>query len=381
MAGVVRALRVIARPSWRQWAALTLISGVLAGGAIEAGTAARRTATAFPRMLADSRLANADVAGDQSTHSYGSGARYLDAVEQLPEVGSVTREGGLELLQQKPDGTLDERLSLTDTATAFIPSDKTLFRTTELLRVIDGRLPSPDRPDEMVINPEMASIMGWHVGSHPGGLKIFPRAATDRRGNPIPDKGIPVDLTVVGIVRYPTELLFDSNTRVPRAFLTYAFSLAHPRSTFYSVDLIHLVPGTTITSFRSKVAEVAQHYNGQLVSVVSTVEGAAAAAQTLRPQQAALWALSIVGLLIAVGLLGQGIATNLNDALQELQVLRSVGMGRRGRRAVGLLAGAASAVATAVIAVGVATLLSPLAPQSRILASRSISRCSGSAPA
>src|SRR4051812_32470595 len=105
MRGVIRAFRAIAGPQWKQWVLLVLISGSLAGAAITAGSAARRTATAFPRMIAASRLANADVAADQ-TYSVSIGNRYLDAVERMPEVGSAIREGGLDLQQVLPDGKL-----------------------------------------------------------------------------------------------------------------------------------------------------------------------------------------------------------------------------------------------------------------------------------
>src|SRR5437763_16672933 len=99
MRGIARALLTIARPRWKQWVLLVLISGSLAGAAIAAGSTARRTSTAFPRMLVQSRLANADVAADQS-YGTAAGAAYLDDVGRLPQVGSVTREGGIELLRE-----------------------------------------------------------------------------------------------------------------------------------------------------------------------------------------------------------------------------------------------------------------------------------------
>jgi hypothetical protein len=347
-------------PRWRQWLALVVISGSLAGGALAAGSAARRTHTAFPRMLVTSHLADVQVAGDQ-TYGVAEGDHYLDAVAKLPQVASASRVGGMDVEQLAADGGLDDRFN-TGTATAYVSRDPQAYRETELLRVVDGRLPAVDRNDEMAVNPEMAALMGWHVGSQPPRLRLFPNPAHTRNGVPVPAKGIPIQERIVGIVRNPSELLFAENARVPRIFLSYQFAMDHPDSTFYSLGLVHLRPGVDITSFRAAITEVAAHFPGEFVSAVSTSEGAAALNQALSPQEYALWVLGAIGLLAAAALLAQGAAANLRAALPDFQVLRSLGMSRGTRQGVSLVATAMAAVTSALLAFGIAALLSPLGP-------------------
>jgi len=360
MRGVALALKVIGRQRWRQWLVIVLISGGLAGAALAAGSAARRTSTAFPRMLTDSRIANAHVNVDQSVQGIDGAHRYLREIEALPQVGTAAREAGVNLQQVLPNGRIDQRLN-TGTALALEPEDDRTFRTTELLRVEAGRLPAVDHADEIAINPELAHLTGWHIGSRPSGLEVFGLDAFDQNGEPVVGKGIPVSLTVVGIVRYPTELL-ASDDSPPRAYLSHAFAQEHPRATYYEVGLVHLRQPEDIGAFRDAVTTITRRYRGLTPSVVSTPAGAAAASKALQPQDAALWALFGIGLLSALVLLVQGTAATLRATIPDLQILHALGMSRTDHRRLCLQASALAALATAVLAIGVAWLLSPLGP-------------------
>ena len=143
------------RAGWRGWAALALLTG-LAGGAVLAATAgARRTDSAFPRFLRDTNSAQVLVGPALS----GVGDGFDLAVGRLPGVMRIAPVVGLNAQPLTRAGRVDQA------AEVAAPLDGRLGKVLERPRMLAGRQPRPDRPDEVMVDQIAAAQLGLHVGS------------------------------------------------------------------------------------------------------------------------------------------------------------------------------------------------------------------------
>src|ERR1700733_894676 len=84
MAAAYRLFLMGARARWKPWLAFALLVAVISGTVLTAAAGARRTETAFPRLLQADKAANVLV----SPQNLGSPALYA-AISRLPEVSSL----------------------------------------------------------------------------------------------------------------------------------------------------------------------------------------------------------------------------------------------------------------------------------------------------
>jgi putative ABC transport system permease protein len=285
--------------------------------------------------------------------------RYLAAVRNLPPVIASAREGAVDL-QVVRDGRIDERFN-TGTALGVAPEDDHLFRSIQRLRILRGREPLADRADEIALNPELARLGHWHVGSIITEMKVFPLSA-HKQGEPIASKGIPLRLTVVGIVRTSDELLSSEENRDPRAYMSRAFAREYPNLSYYEVEFLRLRHDVNTAGFRGLVEEVAHRYAGIQPYVADLDAGLATAQRSLRPQESVLWVLGAVGVLATVIVLAQGFAARVDGLSAELRIVGAMGLSPRAQRGVLLIGGLLLGIAAAAVAVVAAVLLSPLGP-------------------
>ena len=89
MGSVWLALRAELRARWRPVAALAVLLGVIGGVVLAAAAGARRTDTAYPRLLQWARAAQVDVvpAGN------GVPTAYFGALGRLPQVAAMSTIG------------------------------------------------------------------------------------------------------------------------------------------------------------------------------------------------------------------------------------------------------------------------------------------------
>jgi hypothetical protein len=139
------------RARWRSWLVLGVLAGATAGLAAAGVAGARRTEQALPRFIAaaprvDAAVLPNDVAFD---------ARQRAAVARLPEVEQTMPFWVPILLQvAKPSG-LDS---------ALLPRNLAMSRTAESV-LVAGRHTNPRRPDEAVIDQNIARHYGLGLGS------------------------------------------------------------------------------------------------------------------------------------------------------------------------------------------------------------------------
>src|SRR5919199_1661286 len=152
MAGVWLRARAELGARWKAWLSLTLMLGLFGGSVIAIAAGARRTDTVYPRFLQWSRAW--DVAVPHFRSSKGSSDNVfatvsLARVEALPHVASATR---IEIY--------DTRGAISVNA----PLDSEGYRSSTRAKVVEGRLPGLNAPNEVALNWIRAQTLGIHVG-------------------------------------------------------------------------------------------------------------------------------------------------------------------------------------------------------------------------
>ena len=163
-------LRADLRRRWRPMLGMVLLIGLVSGVVLVAAAGARRTSTAYPRLLRWASTAQLDlVPGQPRAGAAGQGRTgYYAAVARLPQVASLSAVDLLGMAVQPPHGPPDPNINTTgslDAATGL---------TVNRVRVLAGRLYDPADPRAVMIDQRMAGLA--HVRSrrdparpgHPG---------------------------------------------------------------------------------------------------------------------------------------------------------------------------------------------------------------------
>ena len=172
MGSVVFAFRAWMRQRWQVALGLALLLGLIGGIALTAAAGARRTATAYPRLLRWSNAASVQVIPG----CVGLGGFYT-ALARLPQVASMSTEVVYELAVPGGGGTPAGQLE------AVASPDGTLGQTTDQVRILAGRRPPPAAPAAVMIDPQLAAQQRLRPGSTlhllgvPSTAKVCPAAA------------------------------------------------------------------------------------------------------------------------------------------------------------------------------------------------------------
>lgn len=347
MAAVWLWVRAELRSRWRAWLGVVLLIGLAGGAALAAVAGARRTASSFDRFRDEAAGSHAVVFSDGDPS-------LLDAVERLP---GVIGSGRGAILLSSPVGT-DLRAGLDFAVGA--PLDDRSLRTIDRPRLLLGRLPATDRPDELAVNEALARRLHLQIGDRltlqgPTSAELQACFETgecdDLRGGPA------APVVVVGVTRSLSDLddrTFDSyGAIVSGAFYRrYGERTASPGSGL----AVRLAGGdSALPNFREAVAGISEDLDVEPGSS-GTVDDA------LRVQSQGLLVFAAAAALAGLVAVGQAYARLAAAGAAGIATLGALGAGRRRRctAAVGPLA--LVAPAGAVLAVAVAWLASPLLP-------------------
>jgi hypothetical protein len=328
-----------------------LVFGIAGGIALTALSGARRTASAFPRLLDETRTGDVTVNPDLGTFS----ALEYEAILGLPGVESGTFIGGAGLVTAGPDGGPDlENFDLQ----VFVV-DGGLDR--DRLLIAEGRMPAREAPDEMLLSPSVSSDLGLDVGDtvsmYAADFELL--QACEAQPDDCADPFEPVEVTVVGIGRMTDEIA-EPSMEEGRAVLSPAFLDAHPNALFYWGGLFHLAPGASVGEFRSAVADLAPEEPIAFETTSGVVDRFQSA---VRPQAVALALFGAVVGAAALLFVGLALVRQAAGFGADRAALLAMGTRRRSFAMLGGLHGAVAAAVGAVVAVVVAIALSPLTPQ------------------
>ena len=351
MAAVWARARAELRSGWRRGIGLALLIGLIAGAALAAAAGARRTDSALERFNRDQRAADALLLDDGEAPVK---APPPDDIAKLPNVVATAR--GLYAYMLANQG-------------AASPADAALGRDVNRLKVLDGRLPRPDRADEVAVAFDAAKREQLRLGS------TFPIIETDQPESAAFVKEHPeaqMTMRVVGIVAGPGELppqppgltaVIHGTPALYRFFRAnedlVATSAHRAEQVTPDSTWVRLAHGQAdLPAFRRALRTA----TGVEPFVTTPQVLDANSRNSIHLQAQALWLLTALLALVAAVVFGQLLSRFIAVETVDGSRLRALGMTSRQVLAVTLARLAVLAAVGALVAVLVAVCLSPLTP-------------------
>lgn len=334
------------RAGWRDWAALALLIALAGGAVLTAAAGAVRTDTAYPRFLAASRVASALVA------PAGPGAGGFDAaVGKLPGVAAAAAVVGISAVPLKADGTPD------NAANTVASLDSRLGRTLEIPKLLAGRLPAANAPQEVAVSQIGAQQLHLRAGS------TLRMTAMDQSS---PPHTRPLTERVVGVfVTEGSVVPVNDQDQTPQIIASLAlYRQLGPAYEAYDGVYVKLKPGASLSELSAGAQGLTRRYpstNGQVFVADQSMQEATVE-RAIRPQAIALALFALALAVTALLIVGQAVSRTLVGATADNAALAALGMTRRQLLAAGLLEVAAATVAGGLLAVVVAIAASPLTP-------------------
>jgi ABC-type lipoprotein release transport system permease subunit len=352
------------RRSWRSALVLVVLVGVVGGGVIACTAGARRTASAYPRLREASNAAELMVSPN---------GELADPEPLLDSIGGLAGVRDLAPLQGLALVTLpDSPLGWLEVEGAIVGLDGRASYEIERPKLFRGRLPAPDRADEVLVNPAIAA-QGIDVGDRLD-LVLVHTSVLDAADDTAPaldqhrpGSAVPVPVTVVGVGATTDEIvpftLLSSGAwfRAPPALA----EMAGRENVMFDGILVDAEPGADLNVLRREIdrisAELAEQLPGGLFVVDQTAQ-AARVQDGIRPVAVALgmfaFVLGAVAAVVVGLLLRRHVATQERDAT----TLESLGFTGRERQLASMLRAGAIGLTGSVVAVATALLLSPRFP-------------------
>lgn len=359
-------LRADLRNGRRAMVGLVVLLGLFGGLVTATAAGARRTATAYPRLLR--AVHTGDVLAGPGGPFTGT-AGFYDAVADLPAVRAVGPVVGLQF--SRGDQVLP----------AFGSIDGRFGFTVERPNVLRGRLPRPDRADEVFVNRNLARLHGLAVGDHLDlAIDVQQSEVVPGPHGPVPARHrrpIPVSATVVGIGVFAREVVpLTDLSAEPWMLVPPAITdLAQPEHVAFEAAVIDAAPGSDIAGLLGGIDELARAHADTVgpdgLFTVDLTEQTDAAQESIRPLGVALALFAAVVGLVALVIIGQAVRRHVMAPAAEDAALAAIGSTGRERAVGRLLRGgvlgslaAAVAVAAAVLSssrfpIGVAALAEP----------------------
>lgn len=324
------------RRYWRSLVLVGLIAGLVGGVATASFAGARRTSTAYDRLLAASDHADAYLQmleADPATIEAITAATSVErAVDALYVVGRNTEVPNVVLLPVQASAT---------------PMPDPVVRR--------GRLPDPAERDEVVITERMAGFMGVEVGD------VWPYQALTHAefADLLRDRwegtasGLRMDLQVVGIVRTPTDA---SLSDFPFMFGTPALHTeldGGPGAT-HGV-WVHFAPGADAGDLFAEVPALAAAESGGSAFLIDFGAERQPLDRGIAVLVNGLLAFGAVTIVAGAVVVGQLVAREAQRVAPDRGVLRDLGLTTGAARWASLSAGvlslAVAAATTVVVAV------------------------------
>ena len=357
VAAVLAAGRATLRRSRLVTILLIVLVGVAAGATMAAVAGARRTDSAFPRLVEET-----DSADVQVTPLVGR--IDLDAVERLPQ---VTRSGRLLAFEIQPR-VAGAPVDIETTRGAFASADGELYYKIDRPHVLEGRLPRPDRAGEILVNEAFAEEFDVAPGDRYEGVLIDYGALLEfsESGRPIEELDLdaiqtPVDFEIVGLSRGQAEIIpAEDQISDSAMILSPAFAERYGDQALADSLVADLRRGADgVDAFKAEVRDLFP----DAVIEFPTKEGKLETVdRSVSPYSIALYLFAVVIGVAAFLVLGQILARQVAVDAIEVPVLRAIGMSPGQSIGTVITRSVVVGVAGAVLAVVVAVLASRLFP-------------------
>ena len=326
---------------WRGWVSLCLLTALLSGLALAAASAGHRTATAFPQFVA--------------AHGYDAlviSAAPMPALTTLPAVASAT--------------VVHEFAAGTPTCACARPINPAYFNLSHvapsdlprMVKLVAGRMPNQNSPDEVLASFRMQQDIGVGVGTV---IRVPLYSAAQQsaylNGAAVTPAGGTVRLRVVGIEAAEAEFPFAATTSYA-LYTTAAFSrLWAGRTASVAFSFVRLRGGAAAFPRFQAQARAAGAFT---VADADTAVGSIGTA--IWPQVLGWWLLAGLTALAGMVVLAQALTRQAEADAEPYGVYSALGATWRQLAGVGMIATLLVAVAGASIGTALAVLLSPLTP-------------------
>ena len=336
--------RTTLRRRWRAWLGIALLIGLFAGVVTAAAAGARRTDSAYRRLLQANN--SADIRIEDFIPNPEVAVVTPQAVEGIPDAA----EANSFRVYQNAQDLAQPNYNASDDGRAFGTG---LSR----LKLLSGREARPDQPGEAMADFTARLHVGQHVS--------LPLTRSLNGDSHTPDDKAPSlmkDVTIVGIVAAPTQFPpynLHSYYAGPSIYLTPAFyrSVGN-QAVALDMTLLRTKPGRSAAA----ESELQALGNGKAVPSTDMSQQAHEVDRSIHLEAIAVWLLA--------GLLGLVLVLVVSQLLARQAFLEGVddptltALGMTGAQVtVGALArGLVISTAAAMVAVATAVALSPLAP-------------------
>jgi hypothetical protein len=352
MGSVWLSLRADLRSRWPSLIGLALLLGLVCGVVLAAAAGARRTDTAYPRLLRWANAAQVNVLnGPRLT-------RYDAALARLPQVASASTASVY-------NTALPARRGLPQTVVeTFASPGQALGVSADRVKILQGRMFNPRAAGQAMIDQQLAGLEHLRPG---GTLHLLVIPDNPATGSPEPWRAVPLAFRVSAVVAFASQIVPATRTNSePMALLGSPFTrmrLARLSSEGIQTGL-RLRPGASMANFLAAAAALAKrhHVPAGAFNIVNLSDEFTTTERAIRPEAIALAAFAALLALIALTTIGQLLSRQLILDAAEFPILRALGMTRARLAVLSLVRVAAVTIAGAAIAVAVAIAVSPLMP-------------------
>jgi hypothetical protein len=332
--------RADVRRAWRGVIGIGLIAAVAGGAVLALVLGARRTQTAYARLVDAGDYAQVRV------DMFGGDQGRVAAVRSRPEVAD----------SMVASGYVGRRDATEDWVQVSAVADP---RALDRLLVVRGRVPSADAPDEVVLTEHTAAVMRLRPGDR-FATRFYSAAQFPdvQRDVFVPPSGAHVAMRVVGLTRDPSDAQLDAAAKVITAGPGFRARYG-PATQAVTTVFAWLAPGADVARLRA-YAERSSSEGGTSVHVL----GAPTASLGDNRRAVVIGLLLCALLAAAAGLLalGQAAVRQVARSAGERRTLVALGTTRGGRVMAAFFASWPVAAVGALGAVIVAVALSPLFP-------------------
>jgi hypothetical protein len=338
---------------------LAVLIGLLGGVAMASLVAARRTDSSYPRFLASTNPSDLIVQPNGGNGNYN----FLAQIARLPHVKQEETATSVSAATITPHGGIGTVLQ---SQVQLISSPDGLFSHQDRVTIVQGRAVNPGHPDEVVASPQAAALLALHVGSR---VPVGVWSGGQKNITPFYRK---LDLTVVGIGVFNTQVLQDDIDSVRTGFLLGSPSLARQFGSCCTSDVyvgLQLTGGSRYDTVVAQEYEQLEnsspfyaHGGGQLLQVLQVYDTSAIEAdaqRAIRPEAIALGVFAVIAGLAALIIGAQSISRQLQAGSGDTEILRGLGAGPAVTAADGLPGILGAIAAGSLLATAVTVGLSP----------------------
>ncbi len=349
------------------YASLAVLIALVGGVAMAAVAGARRTQSSFPAVWASTNPS--DLGGSTGLLNPTLGQQAYDPVllariAHLPHVTHTDSSAGLNVLPLDRNGAPVQLAALPSAPGNGYGSIDGFGFDHDRLLVTQGRLPDPRRADEFAVTALIAQELGMRVGDTvPVGIYTNAQAALPGFGTAQVAPHARLTVRLVGIVVVNTAVVEDDSDAGTNAALdVFTPALTRP----YLGCCVNYTSTGIKVDRPSNIGAVAADVGALLPKgfppVVPTASTPAKAERAIEPDAIALGVFGGIAALAALLIAAQVVGRQFGLDDRDRAVLRAVGAGPAAASTDGLLGVVGAVVVGAVLAVGVAGGLSPLAP-------------------